>query len=277
MPEPDEFAAVRRDPDPISRARRATALLSTYQQRSTELARLRRAAVEEAYRSGMAYIQIAEEVGLTKGRITQIRANAPGPERVLFGVGPVSVVVPYRYQTTDRERLLLAAEDVAAAEHATRLLDSLGFTTTPFQVEPDTETLPAGDLFVICGPKSAPAAAHLIEHDPLLTLATDGHRWHITERATGAVSYSPMDQDPPEPADVAYVSRRTDGERVITHVAGLHAIGSLGAVQHLADHTTDLYQTTGETSFSLIVASTHDDLQITSTTSAYGPQRWPTP
>ncbi|MCL2466560.1 MAG: hypothetical protein FWF02_12510 [Micrococcales bacterium] len=274
MLEPDEFAGVRRDPDPVSRARRATALLSVYQQRSTELARLRRVAVEEAHRNGMAYVKIADEIGLTKGRITQIRSSAPGPERALFGVGPVTVVVPYR---RGHERLLLAAEDVAAGDHATRMLDRFGFTTTTFQLEPTAQTLPAGDLFVICGPKSAPAAAHLVEQDPLLTVDTDGQRWHITERATGVASYSPMDDGRPEPADVAYVSRRTDGQRVVTHVAGLHAIGSLGAVQHLAEHAAEIYQATGETSFSLVVASTHDGLEITSTTSDDGPQPWPAP
>ncbi|MCL2849664.1 MAG: hypothetical protein FWE61_06435 [Micrococcales bacterium] len=274
MPQPDEFAAVRRDPDPVSRARRATELLSAYQQRSTELARLRRAAVEEAHAAGMAYVHIAEQIGLTKGRITQIRATAPGPERALFGVGPVTVVVPYRHHNGD-DRLLLAAEDVAAAERATRLLDSLGFTTTAFQVEPATTTLPDGDLFVVCGPKSAPAAAGLIDDDPLLGVDDDGHRWHITDRATGTRLPSPMDAEHPTASDVAYVSRRVNADRVITHVAGLHAIGSLGAVQHLADHAGGIYAATGDDSFSLVVTSTYDGLEITSTTSTYGPQRWP--
>ena len=271
MLEPDEFAAVRHDPDPVSRARRSTALLSVYQQRSTELARLRRAAVEQAHRDGMAYVQIAEAIGLTKGRITQIRATAPGPERVLFGVGPVTVVVPYRH---GHDRVLLAAEDIAASEHATRLLDSLGFATTTFQVGPDDDTLPDGDLFVICGPKSAPAAAHLIDHDPLLTVARGDQGWYVGERSTGATSYSPMDGEAPEPADLAYVSRRADDDRVVTHIAGLHAIGSLGAVQYLADHTAELYEATGDVSFSLVVASTHDGLEITSTATSFGPQRW---
>ena len=51
MSSPDDFDAVRNDPDPIRRGRRATALLSIYQQRATELARLRREAIEEAHRA----------------------------------------------------------------------------------------------------------------------------------------------------------------------------------------------------------------------------------
>ena len=47
--------------------------------------------------------------------VTQIRSTAPGPERAFFGVGPVAVGVPFRYQTTDRERPLIAAEDAKTA------------------------------------------------------------------------------------------------------------------------------------------------------------------
>jgi Sigma-70, region 4 len=53
-----------------------------YQQRAVELARLRRAAIEEAHRDrGLSYTEIAEALGITKGRITQIRDTAPLPER----------------------------------------------------------------------------------------------------------------------------------------------------------------------------------------------------
>src|SRR5687767_3762361 len=107
-----EFENVRREPDPVRRGKRATDLLTIYQQRATELARLRKAAIEEAHRvGGLSYTEIAAALGITKGRITQIRNDAPRPERALFGIGPVSIGVPYRYQTTDRERPLIAAED----------------------------------------------------------------------------------------------------------------------------------------------------------------------
>jgi hypothetical protein len=73
----DEFESVRRDPDPIRRGQRASSLLAHYQQRATELARLRKAAIEEAHRDrGMSYTEIAAALGITKGRITQIRNDA---------------------------------------------------------------------------------------------------------------------------------------------------------------------------------------------------------
>jgi hypothetical protein len=132
-----EFAAVRRDPDPLRRGRRATELLTLYQQRATELARLRRAAIEEAHRDrDMTFTEIATALGITKGRITQIRGSAPSVERAFFGVGPVSVGVPFRYQVTDRERPLIAAEDAESGDQVEKLLVSLGFAVTRFQIEP---------------------------------------------------------------------------------------------------------------------------------------------
>ena len=72
----DEFHALRLEPDPVRRGRRATDLLATYQQRSVELARIRRAAVEEARdQLGGSYTEVARAFGLTKGRITQIRSS----------------------------------------------------------------------------------------------------------------------------------------------------------------------------------------------------------
>ncbi|GAA5160716.1 hypothetical protein GCM10023321_43850 [Pseudonocardia eucalypti] len=83
----DNFDDLRRDPDPIRRGQRASILLAQYQQQATELARIRRLAIEEAHRDrGMSYTEIATALGLSKGRITQIRktdailpdANIPG-------------------------------------------------------------------------------------------------------------------------------------------------------------------------------------------------------
>ena len=45
---PDEFEDVQAEPDALRQARRATELMAIYQQRGTELARLRREAIERA-------------------------------------------------------------------------------------------------------------------------------------------------------------------------------------------------------------------------------------
>ena len=118
----------------------------------------------------MSYTEIAAALGITKGRITQIRSGAPRPQRAFFGVGPVAIGVPYRYQTTDRERPLIAAEDAQAGERIERVLSELGFAMSRFQIEPDLDRIPSGDAVVVCGPKSAPLAANLISRDPFLAI-----------------------------------------------------------------------------------------------------------
>jgi hypothetical protein len=74
-----KFDEVCADLDPVQRARRAAALATYYQQRAAELALVRKEAIEEAHRDlGLSYTEIASALGISKGRITQIRtATSP--------------------------------------------------------------------------------------------------------------------------------------------------------------------------------------------------------
>lgn len=275
MPGLDDFDDVRRDPDPIRRGRRATELLTLYQQRAAELARLRRAAIEDAHHSrGMSYTQIAAAMGITKGRISQIRGTAPPPERAFFGTGPVSVGLPLRHGVTDRQRPLIAAEDAQTAEELARLLAGYALAVTRYQIEPDTTAPPPGDTVVICGPKSAPLGAALLARDGALDMRQDAGRWQIVHRASGDRYGSPADEQAPADADLAYVGRHQHGDHVVVHIAGIHAIGSLGAVHYLGRHLAALYAQAGDTSFSLVVRASYDGLAITGTTLAAGPFTW---
>lgn len=270
-----EFEDVRRESDPIRQGQRATELLAVYQQRATELARLRRDSIERAHRElGLSYTEIAAKLGITKGRVTQIRSTAPAPERAFFGVGPVSVGVPYRYQTTDRERPLIAAEDAKTSEQFVRLLESMAFATTQYQIEPDQATAPDGDTVVICGPKSAPIGAWLLKQDPELAMTNDGSRWWIEETATGTRHGSPSDEPKAESADLAYVGRHLIGNRVVVHVAGIHSIGSLGANDFLMKNLAEIFSKTADKPCSLVVRATYEGLDIVRSELAAGPFVW---
>ncbi len=258
----EQFELVRREPDPVRRARLASELITIYQQRSVELARLRREAINEAAdERGLSFAAIASELGLTRGRITQIRQTAPEPERAFFGVGPVTVAVPLR-QLEGRATPVISAEDARAAEMVGTLLAALAFQVQNTRIPVGGIWQPRADVVAICGPKSSPVTAAAIEHDPYLSFGPDDNgTWAIRERETGRVFESPMDQaDPDAQRDVAYVGRlpidRTD--ETILVVAGVHALGSVGAIDYIARHLADLYRTVGTRRFSMVIASTHD-------------------
>ena len=274
MVTPDDFDAVRSDPDPIRRGRRATALMSLYQQRATELARLRREAIEQAHtEQGLTYTEIAAALGITKGRVTQIRTGAPARERAFFGVGPVHVGVPLREGTDDRMRSYVDAADLATQEDTATLLATLALSAEPYTIPPDTTTVPDGDVVVICGPKSAPIGAQLLAEDPRLGMTRD-HRWWVEDATTGERHGSPLADDPPTDADLGYLSRRRDGDRVIVHVAGIRSPGSRGVVHYLAGHLGELYRQTGDTTFRAVLRCELDGLTVTKSTLFAGPYTW---
>ncbi len=274
--ERDEFEAVRREADPIKRGRRATGLLAVYQQRSAELARLRRVAIDEARDLlGGSYAEVAKAFGLTKGRITQIRHSAPPPERALFGVGPLTVAVPGRL-LPGREELLIASEDDLTGDLLLEELGRLSFATERYRIDPRETWLPAGDAVVVCGPASAHVGRVLLEADPVLGMEQDpaDGRWRIVNRTTGERFGSPLDGDEPARADVAYVARHQQGSRVIVHIAGVHALGSIGAAHHLVSALPALYRDFGESSYSFAVWAVFEEQKPTLLDMLIPPQVW---
>lgn len=272
---PDDFDAVRADPDPISRGRRATALMSLYQQRATELARLRREAIEQAHaEQDMTYSEIATALGITKGRVTQIRSGAPARERVFFGVGPVSVGVPLREGADTRKRSYVDVTDLTSQAEAETLLGTLSLAAVPVTIAPDQGAPPAGDAIVICGPKSAPVGAELLASDPALNIVKESGRWWIVVRETGERLGSPLGDSPPTDADLGYLSRRRDGDRVVVHIAGIHSPGSLGVLHYLAGSLASLHRTVGDRDFSLVVRSELDGPKVADSGLVSGPHIW---
>lgn len=268
----DEFEAVRAETDPIRQARRATELLVDYGQRTTELARLRKAAIDRAHDElGMSYTEVASQVGLSKGRITQLRKSAPPIERAFFGVGPVTVAIPLR-ALGDRSYGVIAAEDDAAAKGMVGILGSLSLASDIFQIPTTGEWDPPADAVAICGPKSSHVTAEAIEADPYLSFQPDPEgRWIITDKQTGDAFVSPSDTGDPT-RDIAYIARIKRRGRTLIIVAGVHALGSVGAVEYLRRHLDAVHAAVGEDPFSLVVSSTFEGTTVKDTVAAWGPR-----
>jgi hypothetical protein len=262
----DPFERVRREPDPLRQAKLASELITQYQQRSVELARLRKEAINRAAdERGLSYSSIAAELGLTRGRITQIRQTAPPGERAFFGVGPVTVAVPLRV-IQGRALPVISSEDARAAEMLTNFLGTLSFQVEPFRIPPDGKWQPRGDAVAICGPKSSPVTAEAIAADPYLKFEPDdAGKWTIRERDGSRTYESPMDDATSVGwSDVAYVGRLTAGNgKTLLVIAGVHALGSVGAVDYLTHHLADLHAKVSNRPFSMVVASDHDGETVT--------------
>ncbi len=215
-----------------------------YQQRVTELARLRKAAIEEANRSGMSYVEIAERLGITKGRITQIRSEAPRAERAFFGVGPIAIGIPRRFGFEEgRERPFFDAADQATQEAIEATTGRLALSSSRFAIDRDFAELPAGDVVVICGPKSAPIARSLLSDDPVLSFRrTDEDGWSIADSRTSQHYISPYRRDSATRTDVGYFSRRQDGGRIVVHIAGVTSVGSLGVARWLDLNLAEVFE-----------------------------------
>lgn len=66
-------------PEPLDRARAASAAMTSLQERSVELSRIRRGAITEAQQSGMRQEDIARHLGVSPGRVSQMK-KAGGEE-----------------------------------------------------------------------------------------------------------------------------------------------------------------------------------------------------
>ncbi|MET8875573.1 sigma factor-like helix-turn-helix DNA-binding protein [Nocardia sp. NPDC004604] len=269
----DDFEQVRNDPDPIRRGQRATDLMTVYQQRATELARLRKAAIEEAHRDrGMSYTEIAEQLGLTKGRISQIRTTAPRPERAFFGVGPVAVGIPRRFGLEEgRERPFFDASDQATQEALEATLVRLSLASTRFAIDPDTSEVPSGDAVVICGPKSAPVARRLLADDPVFDFERTDEGWWITDSRAGGRHQSPYRQDSSVRTDIGYFSRRVDQDRVIVHIAGITSVGSLGVAHWLDQNLDGLFKPSVRFVGGVVACDFDEDFAVTTSRILVGP------
>ncbi|RLK61112.1 hypothetical protein [Actinokineospora cianjurensis] len=271
----DELSGIRDDQDPIRRARRAGELGDAYRQRQHELARLRRIAIDEARAQGMSYTEIAAACGVSKGRITQIRTTAPPTERAFFGVGPVVVGVPLRFGEDDRKRTYIDAADANAQRAAEGLLADLSLQATGRSILPDRAEPFDGDAVVICGPKSAPIGTTLLARDPHLDMTKSGNRWWIVNRDTGDKLGSPRNDPTPTASDLGYLARHLIDDRVVIHIAGITAYGSHGVVHYLAHNLPELWSSTGDTQFSMVVRSDHtEDGAITASAQVVSPVRW---
>ena len=246
--------------DPAERARKASDLIDEHQATVTELSRLRREALDELVSGGMTHAQIASVIGMTRARVGQLLSSGPRPERAMLGSGPLTVAVGGKFEADKKDPYaVVSAEMLAAYERLAALARGLGLKAEYEVVPPPGMVeLNRTNLIVMGSPRILPFVGQVLAADPKLGFGTDDGGLFLVNRQTGQTYRSPSDNG--EPADYAYLGRlpRPDGRGNFLYLAGIHAMGTLGAAQYLEDHLDELYREVKNRRFSLLVACTYD-------------------
>ncbi|MGW5986186.1 sigma-70 family RNA polymerase sigma factor [Streptomyces anulatus] len=254
-------------PDPLERAKLAHALAGRAQDYGNEFQVVRNEAMNETLREGqLNSTQLASQLGISKGRVSQLAKGAP-PERLFLGSGKVIVALAEKMEDgNDKDGKkkaiqgpVIATEDFQTYEHLRELAEEVG-------LEISFERIPLGgnvrlnrnNLVVICGPRLSPLIEQILEGDPHLRFAKDEDGWYLTDRNTGQVYRSPMDRG--ENSDVAYFGRlpRPDGKGTFLYVAGIHARGSGGVVHWLNHELATVHRELKVRRFSTLISSRFD-------------------
>jgi hypothetical protein len=259
--------------DPTDRARRVGELIDEHQAAIADLSQLRREALSELVSLGHTQTQIAELLGMTRSRIGQLLSSGPRPERGLLGSGRLMVALGGKLEAGKEQPGPVVSEGTLAAYEAlARLARTLG-------LEADYEIIPPPgmvhlnrtNLVVICGPRLSPLVAQVLESDSNLGFDRDDEGWFIIDKTTDAVFRSPGKSDATE--DYAYIGRlpRPDRKGTFLYLAGIHAIGTLGAVHYIENHLPDLYREVKTRGFSLAIRATYDESRTPTATELVTP------
>lgn len=246
--------------DPGQRARRASDLIEEHQSAITELSRTRREALDEMLSQGMSQTQIAELLDMTRSRVGQLLSSGPKPERALLGSGTITIAVGGKYEADKPEPgHVVSTESFAAYEGLATLARGHGFKTEYEVVPPPGMVeLNRTNLIVVGSPRILPFVGQVLASDTKLGFANDGNGWYLVDDHSGQTYRSPADNG--ESVDYAYVGRlpRPDGRGTFLYLAGIHAMGSLGAGKFLQDNIEDLYREVKTRRFSLLVSCEYD-------------------
>ncbi|MFV8133155.1 sigma-70 family RNA polymerase sigma factor [Streptomyces syringium] len=245
--------------DPLQRAKEAHALAGRMADFGSEAQIVRNEAMNESLRVGaLNATQLAAELGISKGRVSQLAKGAP-PERVFLGTGKVTVALAEKLEDGKgkaKQGPVIATEDFQTYEHLRELADDVGLETGYERIPPGGNVrLNRNNLVVICGPRLSPLIEQILESDPHLAFTKDDQGWHLVDRNTGEVYRSPMDHS--EDGDVAYFGRlpRPDGKGTFLYIAGIHAMGSGGVVHWLKSELANAHKELKAKRFSTLIAS----------------------
>lgn len=228
-------------------------LIGELQAESAEASRLRSEAVTELItKRGISRVEVADLLGVTRQRVSQILAEGPPPEHALLipDSGPLTICIIEKGKT-DRGRPVITSTTAVAAGKLKELAVS-------YDMEAAEEHIPASgfidlnrpNLAVLIGPRSSMLVAQAVSADPVIKWQPDKNGdWYITDTKTGTEYHSDFDSGT-EPETgwprtcYAHIGRirRPDGRGSWLCLAGEHAPGVAGAVELFCRDTAALWE-----------------------------------
>jgi hypothetical protein len=252
-----DVAAIK---DPGERARAVNQLIDEYQAAIAELSDVRRETLRELLASGMPQIAIADMLGISKSRVSQLLSAGSRPERAFLGTGTVTVAVGGKLEAGKAAPgAVVSSESFGGYEVLADLARSVGLEVAYEVVPPPGHIhLNRPNLVVLAGPRLLPFINQVLEADRHLGFLNDQHGWYLVDKNTGTQYRSPIDRG--DPGDYAYVGRlpRPDGKGTFLYLAGIHAPGNLGAAHYIADNLAELHRELKARRFSMLISCQFD-------------------
>ena len=267
MTAPDPLNTLVRDvtdvTDAVSRARLAGERMDQLGRLVDQLSSLRQDAILEMVTGGMSQAQAARALGLTRARVSQILSSGAPQERAFLGTRSLTVAIGGKLEGGRRDGIdqpVVSAEAMAAYEVLADTARAVGLDATCEIVPPPgLVDLARPDLVVLTAPRLLPMVGQVLGADPSYGFAQDDQGWYLIDKVDGGVHRPPRDTTG-EPADYAYLGRlpRPDGKGTFLYLAGVHAMGTLGAATFLADNLQMLWREHRQRRFSMLLTCTYD-------------------
>ncbi|NFF79731.1 hypothetical protein [Clostridium botulinum] len=140
----------------------------------------------------------------------------------------------------DKERLkpVIAMEDYNTYENIKGILEKNAFNVSIKYISQNGEIEIEKDKsnIVICGPKNSSLIKKTFESINGLSFINEDGTWFFLDENTNNKIYSPMDQNPPQNKDIAFLGKLSiysKPNQSVLLICGIHAIGSLGIANFL--------------------------------------------